>query len=340
MNHATSTRLEYRSKHAGTSRPYLLIAGALGAMLLSVALFVVSVSRPAEDRESFPVFIGMTTVPMMFGVFMLWQALVIMRTPRVIRLSRQKLAIDWTRGTQEIAWEDIARVETDKKNTGFQEIDALVLFDAAGKKLVVLTWEIDGFEKLRSQICTAIRKTSGNTASDARLRKSKGKAIIFAAGAALCAAGSIFTFIDASHSREREQLLSENTVQIDARITRHYRRSLGRRIEYSFADEAGTTHTNDVLVAERVWNRYEGAETLPIRYAPSRRDVNEPLDGEIESSDLSPGMTYFASVALVLMTGLFLLVAVLQWRGMDIDVSNNRIRLIRFGENDPDQVGT
>jgi hypothetical protein len=318
------------------ARPYWYIAGGVLAVLVAVLLFVVNVFTPPGKGLPFPVFIGTTVIPIMLGGAAIAYAFHLLRCPSQVQLDREGIALEGPMIRRQIAWSEIGRVETDKKEWPWlqREFRALVLYGTAGRKLATLTELIGDFDDLVAQVSARVEEATGAGVGDARLRKSKRNAVLFCVAGVAFFCLCVFVGIDAWRTKTNLRLLETEGVEVDATIKRHYIYNVTPRIEYAFATTDGAPFNRNASMDRSAWDRLQGAKTVRVRYVPANPDFSRLMEGEVEDMEMNPNVGLVFSGIGIALSVFFIVAGVFLWlnREIDLDSKSGKIRILKLGE--------
>ncbi len=284
MHETPTRRFLYESKAKGRLQPYLyLTAGGL-CVALAIAGMVFSVTRPAGQRVGPVEQYALVTVPVLFALAAFSYAVVLFRTPRRIELSIEGILLESPVKRIQIPWDQIDRAETDKKLAFIPgtEVDILVLRDAHGAKLAVISSAIKDFVDLSTRVQRIIRKRTGHATVNAKSRRSKRAAAWFIAFATILLALSVSAGFDGWKEWTGQEQLAKEGVETDATVTKHYLyNGRGPWVEYTFRDAKGRTFERRALLELHEWQLLEGARpspcvmcrAIPIIIAPPREKI-------------------------------------------------------------------
>jgi hypothetical protein len=212
----------------------------------------------------------------------------------------------------------------------------LKLFDRTGRCVAVVPDSIDGFDELATLLQADLQQREDDQASFVRMRKSRRQAVLLVA-VGLVFAGLITTLalVDRAEARDAK-LLEEQGRPTDASILRQFTAPNGitKRIEYRVTDASGRTADHNVEVQPMMWNLMAASKTVPVVAVPGRPDVARLAIGEIKSdAGLPPRFKVLLYIAGGVMCVFFFVGAVLNWRGIDIDLDSRtgKISVKRFG---------
>jgi hypothetical protein len=337
-------RFLYESRSRSRLQPYLYLAGATVCIAVAVAGFVFCVTRPPEQRLGPVEQHALTTVPVLFALGALSYAVVLFRTPRRIELSRQGIVLETPLKKQTIAWEEVDRVELDKKIAFIPggEVEILVLRGGDGAKRAVLSNTVTNFAELSERLQRIVTKRTGHPTTNAKALRSKRTAVFFCAFGALMVAVSIFVGYDGWNERTNQKLLKSDGVNTDAKIVKHYMYNrIAPRVEYSFRDAGGREFTRSTILNTPEWQQLEGAESVPVRYVRSNPEYSRVVKGEESRPEHDP--TWMLALAPLggLMSLLFFGAGILRWKGFDLtfDEKKFRFRLKRLAAESRGQPG-
>jgi hypothetical protein len=325
----TSRRFLYESKAKGRLQPYLyLTAGGL-CVAFAIAGMVFSVTRPAGQRVGPVEQYALVTMPVLFALAAFSYAAVLFRTPRRIELSIEGILLESPVKRLQIPWDQIDRAETDKKLAFIPgtEVEILVLRDARGAKLAVISSAIKDFVDLSTRVQRIVRKRTGHATVTAKSRRSKRTAAWFIAFATTMLALSVSAGFNGWKEWTSLEQLAKDGVETDATVTKHYLyNGRGPWVEYTFRDAKGRTFERRALLVLHEWQLLEGATTIAVRYVPSNPENNRVAAGEDSLSQHDPKSMVFLAPLLGLVSILFFVAGVLRWKRFDVTFDEKKLR--------------
>jgi Protein of unknown function (DUF3592) len=338
-----SRRFVYKSKAQSRLQPYLYLAGGLVCVAVAVAGFILCVTRRPEHRIDPFAQYSMTTLPILIALGAFSYAVVLFRTPRRIELSIDGILLESPLKRRAIDWDQIDHVETDKKLPFIPgvEVEILILRDAAGAKLAVLSSAVKDFVNLSERVQRIVTKRTGHATVSAKARRSKRAALFFLAFGVLMVAISISVGYGAWIERTNRNLLESDGVDTQATIVKHYMyNGIWPWVEYTFRDTTGREFARRVMLETPAWQALEGAKTVPVRYIRSNPDYSRVDEGEESSMEHDPRIMLLLAPAVGLFSLLFFLVGILRWKGLDVtfDEKKFRFRMKRLGAAPDDQT--
>jgi hypothetical protein len=341
---AESRRFVYESKSRSRLQPYLYVAGGAACVAAAVAGFLFCVTRRPEHRIGPVEQYALTTLPVMFALGAFSYAVVLFRTPRRIELSLEGILLESPLKRREIPWDQIDRVEIDKKIafTPGTEVEVLILRDATGAKQAVLSSTITNFVDLSERVQRIVAKRTGHPTVNAKARRSKRTALFFCAFGTFMVAVSLFVGYDGWNERTNQKLLESEGVDTDATIDKHYLyNGIAPWVEYKFHDAAGREFSRRAMLETPEWQALEGAKTVPVRYVRSNPDYNRVVVGEQSTTEHDPKLMLILAPAVGLFSLLCFVAGILRWKGLDLtfDEKKFRFRLKRLAAESEGQSG-
>ena len=341
MSQAAATRqFVYESRSQGRLQPYLFLAGGVCALAFAALGFYFCVTRKPEHKVDPFAQQTLTTLPILLALGAFSYAVALFRTPRRIVLSVDGILLESPLKRREIPWDQIARVETDKKIAFIPggEVEVLVLRDAAGTKIAVLSSTVRHFADLSERLQRIVSKRTGNRTVSAKAKRSKRAAAFFIFFGFFMIVAGVSICYDAWSEVSKRKLLETEGVETEATIIkREMYNGIAPWLEYKFRDANGKEFERRVMLASQPWERLEGAKTVSIRYAPSNPGVSH-VEGEVPTgAQVEPKMAFLMGPAAALMSTLFFVVGVLRWRNLDLtfDEKTFRFRLKPLDADSP-----
>jgi hypothetical protein len=334
MTAIPGTRVFARQSGLGLSA-WLYFLGGVGLLVLAgIGLFVAI----RTNADAFQLQL-MANVPTLFAVGCFVVAWRSRGAPLEVVLTENQLTIrgrNASETTIPLAELTMASVHSEP----FTRRRRLNLFDRAGRRLAVVPDAIQPFDELVEILRDEVKRHADDHTAAVRLRKSRRQAVVLVLAALLFGGvGAALFVIDRIEARDAK-LLEEQGQPATAKVLRHFTAPNGttRRIEFRVTDTAsGKTADHNVEVKPDVWILMSKATELPVVAVPGRPDVAKLEFGEVKANDdlgMSPRMKVLLFVAVGVMCLFFLVAAVLNWRGIDIDLDSQtgKISLKRFGE--------
>jgi hypothetical protein len=331
----------YESRSQSRLAPFLFVAGGLVCVAGAVLGFVFAVTRRPENKLDPFAQQTLTTVPVVLAIGALSYAAILFRTPRRIVLSIDGITLETPLKTRHIAWDEVDRVETDKTIAFVPggDVKVLILRDAAGAKLAVLSGTVRHFADLSERLQRIVSKRTGNRTVNRQVKRKRRTAVLFLACGALMLTAGISLGLHSWRELSDRRRLDAEGVDTEATILKHYMyNGIAPWVEYKFRADDGKDYERRALLATRQWNRLEGAETVAVRYVGSDPTYSRVADGEQSSGpNDDPKLTLILAPLGTLMSLLFFLAGVLRWKGLDLtfDEKKSRFRLKRPDGDSP-----
>lgn len=345
MSEAPATRqFVYESRGHSHLQPYLFLAGGVCAIAFAALGFYFCVTRKPENKVDPFAQQTLTTLPIMLAIAAFSYAVSLFRTPRRIVLSIDGISLESPLKTREIPWDQIARVETDKKITFVPgaEVEIVVLRDAAGGKIAVIPSTVRHFAELSERLQRIVSKRTGNRTVSAKAKRSKRAGAFFIFFGFVMIAAGVSVCYDAWREITSHKLLESDGVETEATIIkREMYNGIAPWLEYKFHDASGKEFQRRVMLKTPEWNRLEGAKTVSIRYVPSNPSLSQ-VEGEVSPGvHTDPKMTLLLGPAAAVMSLLFFVVGILRWKNLDLtfDEKAFRFRLKRIGDEPQGDAG-
>jgi hypothetical protein len=214
----------------------------------------------------------------------------------------------------------------------------LNLFDRAGRRVATVPDAIQPFDELVDILQQEVTRHADDHTAAVRLRKSRRQAVMLAVAALFFGGLGTTVFVTDRIEARDARLLKEQGQPTTAQMLRHFTAPNGttRRVEYRVTDAAsGKTADHNVEVKPDLWLLMSKATEVPVVAVPGRPDVAKLEYGEVKDDlGMSPTVKVLLYVAVGVMCLFFLFAAVLNWRGIDIDLDSQtgKISIKRFGE--------
>lgn len=331
----------YESRSQSPLAPYLFVVGGIGCVAGAVLGFVFAVTRKPENKLDPFAQQTFTTVPILLAIGAFSYAAILFRTPRRIVLSIDGITLESPLKTRHIAWEQVARVETDKTIAFLpgSDVKVLILRDASGAKLAVLSGTVRKFADLSERLQRIVSKRTGSRTVHRQAKRKRRTAVFLLAGGALMLTAAVSLGVHSWREISDRRRLAAEGVETQATILKRYMyNNVAPWVEYKFRAGDGKDYERRALLATRQWNQLEGAKTVTVRYVGSDPAYSRVADGEESMGpDDDPKLTLLLAPLGGLMSLLFFLAGILRWRGLDLtfDEKTNRLRLKRLDGEAP-----
>jgi hypothetical protein len=197
---------------------------------------------------------------------------------------------------------------------------------------------IQPFDELVEILQRQVALHADDQSAAVRLRKSRRQAVMLVAAAVLFGGLATALFVMDRVEARDAKLLAEQGQPATARMLRHFTAPNGvtRRVEYRVTDAtSGKTADHNVEVERDVWPLLKEAAELPVIAVPGRPDVAKLKYGEVKDDlGISRGQKLLLYIAIGVLCLFLLVAAVLNWRGIDIDLDSKtgKFSIKRFGE--------
>jgi hypothetical protein len=276
----------------------------------------------------------MSNLPILLAIGCFAVAWFAWRSPREIILSDSSIEIGQPRGNRiwPLAELSMAIVTV----VPFTSRRKLKLFDRGGRAVAVISDSIERFDELVRCVQGELQRREDDQVSMVRRRKGRRQAVL------LAGMGIVFTslltglFIMSRADAESARLLQAQGQPAMATILRHFTAPDGRtrRIEYRVTDASGISSDHNVEVDPAIWAVLEGVKAISVVTVPGRPDIAQLSIGEIKDEmNASGGMQWLLLIGGGIMCVFFFVAAVLNWRGIDIDLDSRtgKLSIKRFG---------
>jgi hypothetical protein len=135
-------------------------------------------------------------------------------------------------------------------------------------------------------------------------------------------AGATWTAWMAYDTHRAEQLMRTQGVGGEAVVVRKFIAPDGRtrRVEFRVADAPENAHLHNVEIDPQFWALLQAGARLPVKTVPGHPEIAHLRFGEIKDDFLNPSpmMNGLLSLGLLVMAILFLIGAILGFKGIDI----------------------
>jgi hypothetical protein len=145
-------------------------------------------------------------------------------------------------------------------------------------------------------------------------------------------------FLARAKQRENE-MLATSAVPAEATIVRRFIAPNGvtRRLEYEVRDASGETATRNAEIINEYWDSLEGAKTVPVMAVPGEPGYSRLVGGEVPQDEFSenPLLMYGLSIAMGFFSLVCLVMAVIQWKGLDLrmNTETGKLSFRRYGSD-------
>jgi hypothetical protein len=223
----------------------------------------------------------------------------------------------------------------------------LVVYGNDGKVLLKLPGSLEGFDSLGAAVKARLAEYPSPHAPAVRWRKARRTAIALLVGTVFTLAGSAWTAWMAYDTHRARELMRTQGVDREAVVVRKFVAPDGRthRIEYRVAGAGAETGAgkdaplHNVEVDPIVWAMLQTGGRVPVKTVPGHPEIARLSAGEIEDemgSD-SPTLNLVLSIALFVMGGVFLVGAILGFKGIEIatDPQTKKLKIERLPRPPP-----
>lgn len=313
------------------TNPLLWIAGGIAGFLFAALGLWAAQRSPGNDITLHL----QTSVPATLGLGAFLTAWRLARAPLEVGVGSSGLRITRRRGSQihlwsRIGWSTVQAGALDHRRH-------LKVYDLEGRRLATLSQDLLGFDNLAEQVAARIAARQDGAAQKVSLVKARQSAVFIAVTSLVFLSLSAFVALETRDTSRAQRRLRESAVPGEARIERRFLAPNGitPRLVYRIDAPGGRSAERNVEVERPTWDALAGATTVPVLYVPDAPEISRLAEGEVEDRSLMsrPLFGYGVPAALSLMCCLFLVAAVLQWRGWDIDLDTKtgRLSIRRFG---------
>jgi hypothetical protein len=321
----------FHPRKQASSHAVLWLLGGIGLLGFAAFGFLIAIFLGVNQISLH----GMTTLPTMLGLGALYAAWTKFHAPREVGVGPEGIRIDTGRESRTYGWDRIGWCTVQMGGMGFQR--SLRLYDVQGRRLADLSDTIEDFDALVELIKQHIAAKGDQIADKIQLSKAKRTAMLSAVVGVLALAIS-GAFAWHNHGEIRAaRMLEQSAVPGRAEIEERFLAPNGitPRLVYRVSTPDGRSATHNAEVERRVWDKLEGAKSVPVLYVPEDPSISRLLIGEVKSRDSfeSPLVGYGLPAAGAAL-GLFLIgAAVLLSFGwsVDLDSKTGRLSIKRFG---------
>lgn len=326
------TRVFIRNTASGLSAALYFWGGVGLLMLAGIGLFAAIRTRAGAFQLQL-----MANVPTLLAVGCFIVAWRTRRAPREVVLTENEITIRGrtsTETTVPLAELTMATVHSEP----FTQRRRLNLFDRAGRRAAVVPDAIQPFDELVDILQQTVARHADDHTAAVRLRKSRRQAVMLVLAALFFGGLGTTLFITDRIEANDARLLADQGQPATAKMLRHFTAPNGttRRIEYRVTDAAsGKTADHNVEVDPEIWPLLSNATEVPVIAVPGRPDVAKLEFGEVKDDmGMSPKAKVLLYIAVGVMCLVFIVAAVLNWRGIDIDLDSKtgKFSIKRFGE--------
>jgi hypothetical protein len=317
-------------KQAGT-HAVLWLVGGIGLLVFAVIGFLTAILIGVNQIALH----SMTTLPTMLGFGALYAAWTKLHAPREVGVGPNGIRIDTSRESRTHSWDQIGWSTVQMGGMGFQR--SLRIYDVRGRTLADLSDAIEDFDGLVDVIKQHIAAKGNQIADKIQLSKAKRTAILSAVVGVLALAISGLLAWHNHDEIRAARLLEQSAVPGTAEIEKRFLAPNGitPRLVYRITTPDGRSAENNVEVERRVWDKLEGAKSVPVLYVPEDPSISRLLIGEVESRDSAenPIIGYGLPAAGAALGLFFIGAAVLLSFGwsIDLDSKTGKLSIKRFG---------
>jgi hypothetical protein len=310
----------------------LCLAGGFAFFLVIVVLFILSLGIDRSNKnDMLPGIAGGTSI---IWIGLIARGLFLLRSVRQVVLDENAVHLHGFIGRKTIAWDQINRLELDKKSSlyGGKSYHVLSLKNARGKTIAQVPDTIENFGTLGEEIAARSSQTSGHSTYDPATdeqrqvtqstRKAKLVAVLCAIIALAMGTGFFFGLREQLHIRR----YATEGVKVDAKIAQRYMVRVTPYVRYTFRDSTGRLHDREVMMEKNAWNDLAGSPTIPVEYLPDDPKWNRPVLGEDSTSLAGPFLWLSGGMSLV-----FAIFCVTSFLGYDLKTENGVTRITRRG---------
>ena len=313
-----------------TSNPWVFFGGGLALVAVAAAGFAFSLRGPTNPLQLHL----RSTLPMIFAVGLFMTGFRFARSPREVVIDHDAVQIHSGRSTRRLDWDQIAWA--DEQTQAISNRKLVAVYGNDGKVLVKLPSNIDRFEELVHAVKQRLADHPSPYAGAVRWRKSRRQAKMFFVGTLLALAGAAFMGWTIYDQRRTDHLLRTEAIDGEGVVVRKFVAPDGRthRIEYRVAGAGDNAKLHNVEVDPALWVVLDPGARLPIITVPGHADIARLRAGEIEDEFLNPPpiLNVLLFIGMSLMAILFLVAAILGFKGIDIgtDKATGKLKIERL----------
>jgi len=312
-----------------TSKPWIFFAGAIALVALAACGFLLALrvrTGPLQLHLT-------TTLPMIFAVGLFLTGYRFARAPKQVVVGDDGLRIQTSKSENQLSWSDIAWADVQSQAMTNRKL--LAIYGNNGKVLLKLPSNLNPFEELAATIKARLTDQPSPHANAVRWRKARRTATALLVGTVMALAGSVWMTWLAYDQRQTEQLMQTHGIDAEGIVVRKFVAPDGRthRIEYRVAGAGEKAMLHNVEIDKQLWTMLQAGARLPVKTVSGHPEIAKLRAGEIQDDSLNPSMTLqvVLSVGLFLMAMLFLVGAILGFKGIDIatDPATGKLRISR-----------
>ncbi|MEA2736222.1 MAG: hypothetical protein QOE14_2673, partial [Humisphaera sp.] len=313
----------------------LCIAGGVLFFLMLIVMFLIALgSKSTTSNDMMPGMIGGLSV---FGIGLIGRGVFLLRGVVRVTLDNNAVHLDGFTARRTVSYQQIERIERDKKNQllGGKTHQVLLLYAAGERKpLAIIPDTIENFEELATELARRSAAAQGGRTTydpiaDQQIRDRRDSRRMKFTSAAFSVITLLFIVMlcfGVNEEIHNRRLQSRGTA-VYARIDKHFMRSVTPYIEYSFADAQGKRQSREVMVTELLYGQTREGQLVPVVYLADQPEWNRLVGGEAGKN--FGGKFLFLLGGGTLMFGAF---AVMTLLGIDIKSENGRTTIVRRGK--------
>jgi hypothetical protein len=301
------------------------IAGGVLFLLMLIVQFLLAMGRKSTPTtDMMPGIVGGLSV---FGIGLIARGIFLLRGVTRVILDDSGVQVEGFIARRRILYEQIERVERDKKTQLLAgKTNEVLLLRAAGEKhpSAIIPDTIDNFETLAAELAwrtaaVAGGRTTYDPVADQEIRQTRETKRLKLVSVVLWIFTLMFfgAFCYGIYEELHDRRLASSGTSIDASISQHFMRRVTPYIAYTFRDRQGVAHSREVMVTQELYDATEGAKTVPVVYLAEDPEWNRLAGGD--ASKNFGGKSLFLFGGGTLMFGAF---AVMTLLGIDIKTEN------------------
>lgn len=322
------------SEFTGVILPLIVgsVACLFGLIMFALHLFVIRGGQISLHTTS--------TMPVICGVFAFMAAAANRKGVRTVYLWPQGIELV-RQHSQSISWKDIRAVRVaDSTNPGTIHQKVITLAGADNEPIGTISGSFQQSDELVRLIRTmanleSVPTAAPKTVSRAGIKKGRRTALITGMGALLLGSAGIFLPLEAYWKHQANTLMASNAIDGQGRVTERFIAPNGttHRIRYDLTGVDGNVASHNAEVTESFYQTVVEGSMVDVRYVPDRPDISELATGQVISDDVmdSAIMTLALGCVGILATLFMVPIAILSWKGYDIDFTKGRFRIVPLG---------
>jgi hypothetical protein len=360
MNHheqASSTpaegkpeKLVFRSKEKIAWKVTVAFGGAFLSLVFFVGVFLLDLLLDIDSYFT-SALAGVTVLGIISGV---GYGIYLLRRPLKVVLNGDGIQTEGLIGGKSIPWDAIAEVQRRKADFSLwmhfhrpiKDADHVVVLNLLGegkKKLASFMSDFPNFESLANEIIKRSSAARGGSTYDREkhvaeiLKDQKRKRVLLPLGGAFLVVMGAVGLISSYRDHVKEQRMKDEGVVVEATVIRLWKYNVTPWVEYLYQTTDGRELTDKAMMERRAWEGLEEGHVIRVRYDPLEPERSELLFGQKKGKREPPAGLFVFAAGFAALVGLFLL-AMPVFGISDVKVTKGKIRFIRYGEIDEEQL--